>query len=492
MEREHEHSPDQRLQEPNNDLERLYRSWGVFDLLQRTIDQLPPNWLRILNIARNLLEGEPIPGVEASNTLRALTERSVRIDREKRLVTRKWQEPTEIPSSDIDIRPIRTLSELPMILSSSLLLADAAPDLFTYRAVSGNLPVAEPQKPGVAMEERSEILEYLEEVKRPGRSMRQKVYTLLDVSLSMRDSFKLFFAKAVVMAYLTKAYEEEAQIFFRVFAGEPGDRIDCTAEEQFARLAQYVLKTEALLGTNIALALKTAVADIGEIDRPQGDEAATCEILLITDGGTHYDIPAMPKNITLHTLLLSDGTETVYDYQGEYIDGAGVRRTVNYNTRSRYQARLEALKHASRTFTEIDPSHIKLPAPDAEAWLLQEEAARLEKELSAGDHEDITPDENLGEQIKKERQMATAYRKMYPKNKGLKKTEKRAKSMENKINPKGLKKEMLKAVEKALKKVRALSRRKLNMKKMFVKVPRQSQRLSGTLYDFRIGRDKTP
>ncbi|HNO65299.1 MAG TPA: hypothetical protein PKK39_03060, partial [Tepidiformaceae bacterium] len=46
------------------ELQELYRSWRILDLVGETVNELPPEWLRILDIARNLMLQHPLPGVE--------------------------------------------------------------------------------------------------------------------------------------------------------------------------------------------------------------------------------------------------------------------------------------------------------------------------------------------------------------------------------------------------------------------------------------------
>lgn len=461
MNREHEPLHIERVKELRNELEELYRSWGVFDLLNTTVDRLPPYWLDILNIARNLLDGKPIPGVRVPNALRALTERSVKIDYEKRTVTRRWQEPTEIPSTDIDVRPIETLNELPKVLPPYLLLADVEPDLFTYNAASGNIPIKEHQKPRIVLEEKSDTVEELEEVRKIGSSMRQKVYALLDVSTSMPYNNKFIFAKAVMMAYLAKAYEEQAQIYFRPFAGSTGGRIDCVSSSQFPGLAEYVLKIGAYSGTDISTPLRFAISDIQDIDGLKGDRYATTEILLITDGASYTQIPRIPRNMTLHTLHIQAGNEA-------YMDPS--------LTPQWYAARVQELADASKTFTVINPANLALPSAERDAWLLREEVGKLEDELSSKDLGNAQNDTDLKNRIKKAKQMSTAYKKMYGDRNGLKDTEQRAKKMEFRLSPKGIK--------QAIKD--ALSSRKFALKRLKGIKSSRNPQLTGTLFDFRI------
>ena len=46
------------------ELEGLYRSWRMLDVLNETIATMPPGWLRVLGIARNIMLRRPLPGVE--------------------------------------------------------------------------------------------------------------------------------------------------------------------------------------------------------------------------------------------------------------------------------------------------------------------------------------------------------------------------------------------------------------------------------------------
>lgn len=523
MVREQEPQRFEKSRGHSNELEELYRSWGVLDLLGTTIDLLPPDWLRVLNISRNLLDGKPIPGVNMSNVLKALIERNVKIDYEKRLVTRKWQEPTEIPSDQIEVRPIKNLTELPRVLPPHLLLADIDPDLFAYQAISGNLPVSENQKPKVVMEEKSETVDELEAVKKVGSSMRQKVYVLLDVSLSMDDSNKLIFAKAVIMAYLAKAYEEEAQIYFRAFAGKAGNRQDCISENQFPTLAQYILNISTYPDTNIARALRFAISDIKKMDKLQGDKPATTEILLITDGGSHTPIPQTPHSVTLHTLHIQDGTEEALDHYGD-------DENPDLYSKKAFLARIAELTQASQTFTKIDPSDLRLLPENRDLWLLKEEVGKLEEELSSRDLRGPRYDRSLQDRIKKIRKMATAYRKMYSTERS-KKTEAKELEPEDSENIGLIDNLFVKAMDKRIRKMTeydikrygndgsrrdaentekrarkmnlklnrkrikqtikdALARRKPSLKRSKkIKVSAQ-RKLSGTLFDFRIKPDK--
>ena len=168
--------------------------------------------------------------------------------------------------------------------------------------------------------------------------------------------------------------------------------------------------------------------------------------------------------MTLHTLHLK-GSGAEYDTS---------------MTDEQYLARIEELQSRSKTYTMIYTSVLE-PLPfEKDSKILDEETKRLGHELTAKGLEASQNDEDLRSRIEKVKQMSTAYKKMYGNRGGLKDTEQRAKKMEFKSSPKGIK--------QAIKD--ALARRKLSLKRLqIIKVPRQPK-LSGTLFEFRMRQDK--
>lgn len=445
--------------QPSEGLAKLYDSWGVFEFLQPTLDELPPSYLKILNIARNLLDGRPIPGVTIPKSLMGLLERDRKIVYDRRYVTRQWQEKTILPSDNIDIRPIQTLSELPQVLPANRLLQEVAPDLFAYNALTGNLPIAEPQKPQVRTEEKSETLEELVPRVIKGSSPRQKVYSLMDVSLSMGDGYKLISAKSVMLAYLIKAHEENAQLFFRAFAGGTSDRIDCLTPAQFAPLARTILKYGLFSGTNAARALSFAIQDIRAIDRIQGRERAQTEILLISDCETQSGVPDIPRNITLHTLHLTGRTE------GYYQEGW-------------YRNQLHALRDRSATFTSIDTSGLRLPGAVEEAWLMREELRNLNDMHGGMGFEEMERDQKFQKRVGDLKQLSGVYKKMYGGESN--KIANEAQKLQRQVSRHGVKERIMEKLKQAM-----------NLKQQCMVKLRQlrlphSPKLTGTLFDFRL------
>src|SRR3712207_3299353 len=114
-------------------LEALYRSWGILRLLGETVETMPPEWLPILNIARHLLEGKPIPGVSMPAEITALLERQDDVQYERRIVkrTRSWLR--VVRPEEAEVRPIESPGELPRIVASQRMWQFIDPTIFFYR-----------------------------------------------------------------------------------------------------------------------------------------------------------------------------------------------------------------------------------------------------------------------------------------------------------------------------------------------------------------------
>jgi hypothetical protein len=344
------------------ELAELYRSWGILDLVEGTVERMPPEWLRILEIARNLLAGKTIPGIDVPADLTGLihhTKEGVATRRVKVQVRTRLALP---PKSDAIVTPLRDLRDFPHITASELLLRDRSRRLFNYRLLSGSVDALYNVERTPSLEEYEEIIEEdapeeeAPEEEASGRK-RQKVYALLDVSNSMRDHNKVIFAKALMLAYLVKASQERADIYFRTFANTVHARSDCHSAEDFAALAQRVLSVAPDGGTDIKDALGSAIGDIRHIDDMTAAsrifDAPDTEILLISDCES-YSIPHVPQRIKLHTVHLKGG-----------------------RMMTAYREGFERIKAESATFNEIDTTELDLPDSARERWLLRQEQTRL-------------------------------------------------------------------------------------------------------------------
>lgn len=350
-------SPLDRLMRPEEDLEDLYRSWEVLDLVGETVSAMPPGWLDVLNLARNLLEGRALPGVEMPADLARLVGTPedgmttvTRIERKQRMVNPL--------GGDTSVQPLRALLDFPQITLPDIMLRELSPDLFDYRLLSGGINGVYTTGLTPAIEEYDEIIEERVPAPGPGRKKRQKVYALLDVSNSMRDDNRVLFAKALLLAYLVTAHREGAEIYFRTFGNTVHTRTDCTAPEHFGELARRVLAVTPEGSTDIKHAMDTAIFDIRALDGfnrvERLGETPPTELLLISDCES-YSIPVIPKAIKLHTVHLKGARMMKIHAEG-----------------------FERIRAESRTFHEIETTSLVLPETTRERWLLRFDGRALE------------------------------------------------------------------------------------------------------------------
>ncbi|MFA5933030.1 MAG: vWA domain-containing protein [Microgenomates group bacterium] len=446
----------------SEDLTELYKSWGIFDSMQVALEQLPNNYLHILNIARNLLDGKPIPGVDIPENFMGLLERDQKTVYEKRYVTRTWQQKTNFPSDSIKIRPIQSLRELPQVLPPYRLLKTTNPDIFAYKAITGNLPIIEQQKPRVQTEEKSETLEEVVPKLVKGMSKRQAVYALMDVSMSMAENYKLIVAKSILLAYFKKASEEDAQVYFRAFSGDAHGRTDCLSPDQFGPLARNVLGYPLSgTGTYIGNAVSVAIRDLFDMREERVRNGLETEILLITDCDSSDYLPIIPRSISLHTLHLNGGDET-------------------YHRNSEQRKLLTLFRSKSKTFTQLNTSGLNIPVDLEKQMMLREELEKLEEIHKEMDLAEIDKDKGFQKRVKKLAEMSKAYEKMFVENKEHKELSQKAQALRRKVSGEGLKKRLMEKLKAALSLKSSIQKRLKGLK-----LP-SNDKLSGTLFDFRI------
>ncbi|MGE0599598.1 MAG: hypothetical protein AB7J35_05850 [Dehalococcoidia bacterium] len=368
------------------ELQGLYRSWRILDLLNATTETMPPQWLRILEIARNILLHRPLPGIEIPDDLDSLVSPAeaiyttqIHIERKKRVVY-----PV---TGDTNVQPLHQLTDFPHVTLPDMMLRGISQELFDFRLISGGINGLYNIETGPAEQEYDDIVEVRVPTGGMTRKKRQKVYALLDVSNSMRDNNKEIFAKALLLSYFLIAVEEGAQIFLRTFGNTVHHRTDCKSTEEFAELADRVLRVTPDGSTDIKAALDTAIGDIRALDSYNTlehlGEAPPTEILLISDCES-YEVPYLPKGIRLHTVHLKGGR-----MMKAYVEG------------------YERIKAESKTFTEIDTSLLELPDSTRDKWLLEQDGRSLELDLALNSIESSArPDE------RRRKGLQTAYRRM--------------------------------------------------------------------------------
>jgi hypothetical protein len=357
MEADGNRSPMDRLLHPEEDLEELYRSWEILDLVGETVAAMPPSWLVVLNLARNLLDGRALPGIEMPPDLARLVgtprdNTSVVVRRER------WQRMVNPLGGDTRVQPLRALTDFPKVTLPDMMLRDVAPGLFDYQLLSGGIHGVYTTGLTPAIEEYDEIVEERIPAPGPGRKKRQKVYALLDVSNSMRDDNRILFAKALLLAYLVTAHREGAEIYFRTFGNTVHARSDCAAPGDFAQLARRILAVTPEGSTDIKHAMDTAIFDIRALDGfnrvERLGETPPTELLLISDCES-YSIPVIPKAIKLHTVHLKGARMMKIHAEG-----------------------FERIRAESRTFHEIDTTALVLPETTRERWLLRFDGRALD------------------------------------------------------------------------------------------------------------------
>lgn len=343
------------------ELEGLYRSWRILDLLGETVETMPPQWLRILEIARNILLQRPLPGLDVPDEVQRLVtpaepifSTQIRIERKKRVVYPL--------TGDTQVQPLRNLTDFAQVTLPDMMLRTLGQELFDFRLISGGINGLYNIDTGPAEQEYDDIIEVRVPTGGMSRKKRQKVYALLDVSNSMRDANKETFAKALLLSYLLIAIEEGAELYLRTFGNTVHHRSDCTTKERFGDLAGRILRVTPDGSTDIKIALDTAVGDIRALDSYNTlahlGEAPPTEILLISDCES-YEVPYLPKGIRLHTVHLKGG-----------------------RMMTAYREGFERIRAESQTFTEIDTTNLQLPDSTRDRWLLEQDGRSLERGLA--------------------------------------------------------------------------------------------------------------
>ena len=137
-------------------------------------------------------------------------------------------------------------------------------------------------------------------------SRKQKVYLLFDTSKSMQESYRIHLAKAIAYFFLKNNQKEMGTIFFRTFDAEIGKLHIVQNRVNFDELITEIMCMPAEgRGTILEKALLTAIQDI------RNDSfMLEAEILVITDGAAHIDIPkvqhALGENIRIHCVKIGD------------------------------------------------------------------------------------------------------------------------------------------------------------------------------------------
>jgi hypothetical protein len=385
---------------PPSDLAMLYQSWRIVDLLGETIEKLPPEWLRILNIARTLLDGDQIPGISVPDGISTLVKRDPEFTYERRKVSITHKQKRAPLEDEPQVRPIESFAEFPRILMNQRMWQFIDSELFFYKICTHDVLVKEKETSDESVDEEIEdTIEQLVKVAKPPRRKRQRVLVLRDTSSSMNDGNKGLFAKAVALAYLIKAQEEGAEVSDRSYANRVHARLRATSVDEFAVIARRILKEGYYGTTNLADALRVTMAEIRREEVGFDPHArAKTEILLISDCENPVELPPLPPGVTINTLHLEGGKE-----------GRMLRD---------YQYRLEEIQQISTLFVRIDTSALQLPDTIRDAWSILQETAALEQELNPDlPLEGVEPDPEQRRRAREIDQLSLIYERMSEQNK---------------------------------------------------------------------------
>lgn len=376
------------------ELEALYASWGFLELLRETITVAPREWLQIMSIARCLLDGRPVPGIDVPDRLARLVQRDgppappPPDPRKTALFGR-------ITLDEPEVRPIESMAELPKVVPSQMMWQFVDPELFYYRVVTHDVLIKEHVDGREPDPEETPDRRAAEPPPERRRGKRQSVLVLRDTSTSMREGNKGIFAKAFALAYLVKAQEEGAEISDRSFANRVHARLRAQRPEEFAAVAQRILREGYVGTTDLSEALNVTMREIRREELGLDPNAvARTEILLISDCELPEQLPEILPGITINTLHLAGGRE-----------GHMIRD---------YEDRLAEVMRVSKLFVHIDTTTLTLPDERRSQWLLGCEAEAVEQELAAYEAVHEAPDAELRERARRLRELQPVYEHLAP------------------------------------------------------------------------------
>ncbi len=170
---------------------------------------------------------------------------------------------TRLPTSDIDIEPVRSSADLLRVSASMQALDD---DAFFGRYAAGNL-----SRP--AFIEPETRVEY-EEV--PNTKV---LLVLADLSGSMRESFRAPWMRRLVRMLAERSEKEKARFVLIPFTDFLHRVVSAESKEEYAYLYKYIANSLLIDGgTSITTAL------LGAVDYLKNEKLVDGRIVLITDG----------------------------------------------------------------------------------------------------------------------------------------------------------------------------------------------------------------
>lgn len=211
---------------------------------------------------------------------------------------------TNVPTGDIEIKPLQSFGEIPKVLNSQMASDD---EIFYPLVASGQLLVQQP-------------IEYEGVYKERFIRQRKTLRALVDVSGSMKGD-RIAWARLLLTLLVEKARKAFADYLLTTFTKVPGQPMKADANESFSftEVLDYIEHSiRADGGTDISAALHNEL-DLIEEENEKEKMEQSAQIVLITDGNDKIDASSLKKRmdalkVELHTVIIGqrhDGLRSI-------------------------------------------------------------------------------------------------------------------------------------------------------------------------------------
>ena len=265
--------------------EDLFELTGAFESF------VPPSFFQVLHLARVLFSWGKVLDPVALGKLRAAVGSD---DRQREQAPRSVAEGVPVLGG-YQVHPVfrrvRSFEEIGLVDPAELALKEL-PEL-VREAEERELTVRVPTRDGA--EGTTDKVVRLEEGGAQGAldDAEQKLYLLLDKSFSMRNDFRLLYAKALLLWFLREKYAHgrNPMLFYRGFAVRVTPLARARSRAEIPAVVREILLAEPdEKGTNINLALFTAIDDI-----KASSLLHDAQILLVSDGLDILDLERLKE-----------------------------------------------------------------------------------------------------------------------------------------------------------------------------------------------------
>jgi hypothetical protein len=279
--------------------EDFFEYWDSLGLLDNIQVILPPQFLVLFEIARNLFTDRT--SADAFNAIEEISkEEAVYIpEREQSISVNRIEH--HVPLSDkMEIETYKNIIDLKRALPRELAMDD---DIFSAKLFTRTLMVQKHYES--ESDHFKPVTTLINESGRDANRFEQIFYILLDTSRSMDMHMRSFYSKCIVAEFLRRKLNTNARLFFRTFDTQTGELHKIEKKEDYPFLIEKVLfATTGGVSTNLQKAVYQAIDDINYTK-----DMANAEILVVTDGVSRIDpddMIAKLGNIKLHVLKIGE------------------------------------------------------------------------------------------------------------------------------------------------------------------------------------------